>query len=221
MTFKQCQDRTLSRLNLTTTAARTRVKNAVNERNRRLATSCSLSRVRRGTVSINTVADTATITSTGVVKVFGIMIPTSNRILTERSIGEMRQLDPAETTTGEPYIYGVQRDNAASQTIQLFPIPDDIYALDIDGLLTGTDMSADGDIPAFPEDFHDALIFGALADEYGHAGDTVESERYEQKYEQRLRDLRYYLRVSGFLAKRQNSKADTAWWAPATGFWIA
>jgi hypothetical protein len=208
----------MARTNLTSTTARTRVKEFINERLRRIATSTNCGRLRMGTVSINTVADNNAITTTGLVHIKAVTIPLENAILDERTVEQLRTYDPDVSENGVPRFYAVRKINATTLELMLYPEPDAIYAVSIDGILTGTDLSADGDVAGLPEDFHDVLIFGALADEYPHLSDTENSLIFEGKYEARLKDLRYFLAKSAWLRRTEPGRDPWLyWWLP--GIW--
>lgn len=218
MTFKQIQDRVLARTNLTTTVARTRVKEFINERLRRVATSVNVGRVRAGSVSVNTVANNNAITTTGLVHIKAITIPAQNMMLDERTVEQLRTYDPDISENGIPRYYAVRKVNATTLELMLYPEPDAIYAVTIDGILTGTDLTADGDIAGLPEDFHDILIYGALADEYPHLKDTDMSVYFETKFDERVKDLRYYMAKSAWLRRTEPGRDPWLyWWLP--GLW--
>lgn len=207
----------MARTNLTTTVARTRVKAYLNERLRRVATSVNCGRVRQGSVSINSVANVNTITTTGLVKVKTVSIPLENRVLDERTADQLRTYDPDVSENGIPRYYAIQKINPTTLTLQLYPEPDAIYAIAIEGILTGTDMSVDADVPGVPEDFHDVLIYGALADEYPHVKDTENSLLFENKFDARLKELRYYIAKSAYLSRVEKCDPWFYWWLP--GIW--
>jgi hypothetical protein len=213
VTFVTIQDRVMARTNLTTTTARTRVKAMINERLRSIATSTNLGRVRFGSVSINTVADTNTITTTGLVKAFTVSIPVENRVLEERTTAQLREYDTDVSQNALPQFYAVKAVNATTLTLQLYPEPDAVYAVVIEGVLTGTDLTADGDVPGLPEDFHDILVFGALADEYPHLKDLESAAYYEGKFEQRKKDLRMWMAKRSFLSRGvEQGTYPSNWW---------
>lgn len=217
MTFVQLQDRVMGRLNLTTTAARTRIKEYLNERLRRVATSTNVGRVRYGSVSTNTTDNAETITPTGVIKMRTVSIPTQNRILDERTTDQIRTYDADRSHEGVPRYYAVQKINATTLQLLLWPKPDAAYAVVTEGMLTGTDLSSDSDVPGLPEDFHDLLIFGALADEYPHLEKTELALLNEQKFERRLSDLKYFISKSTYLRRVEQGDPWAFWWLHTGG----
>jgi len=216
MTFKQIQDRVLDRLNLTSTDARTRIKNFINERYRQAVTSCSLPRLRMGSAAPVTVSGSAAITVSGVIKPLTFTLPALNRVLYERSQDQLRTYDPSGQWLGAPQYYAVTNYGATTFALLLMPKPDAAYTLNVDGYLAGTDLSADGDIPAFPEDFHDILENGALADEYDHKDKGDYAKKYEMRYQQRLSELRYFVAKSIYSHRTQNSANTNA----AAWYWL-
>lgn len=215
MTYKQVQDRVLDRLNLTSTDARTRIKNFINERYRNAVTSCSMQRVRMGNFSATTVSGATTVTVSGA-KPVTITMPALNRGLGERSLDQLRSYDPSGQWSGAPQFYAVTNFGAQNFTLQLMPKPDGAYVLNIDGYALGIDLTADADLPAFPEDFHDLLIFGVLADEYDHMGEEDKALKQEAKFARRLADLRYFIAKSTYLHRLQNgTMMESSSW-----FWL-
>lgn len=212
MTFLNLQDRVMARMNRTSTESRDRIKTFINERLRATQTSTGLGRLRRGTVSLDTTADSNVLTTTGLVKVFAVSLPSLSRVLREVTFNAIRLKDPDFVTTGAPLEYAVNSFSATSTGLKLWPKPDAAYTLEIDGLLTGTDLSTDSDVPAMPEDFHDVLILGAMADEYDHDGDKKMADKMEAKYELRRRELRYFVAKTAYLTTRQGANVDYPWW---------
>jgi hypothetical protein len=211
VTFTQIRSRVLSRTNQSSATAQTRVGEFINERYRALVTSINMGRVRGGSVSVNTVAATATITP-AVIKPRTLRIESLNRILTELTLDQIRNIDASNTLSGAPDSYAVIAYTATGCTIQLLPVPDDAYAIKIDGLVAGTDLSG-VDVPAFPEDFHDILVFGALADEMDHLGRPDEAAKAEAKMNRRTGELRYFIAKSNYLHRVQGDNLwQGSWW---------
>lgn len=213
MTYKELQDRVMGRLNLTSTEARTRIKIFLNERYRKLATSIGLMRVRWGTVSFNTIIGTFTYSPATLIKPQTLFYPAGNKVLQQMTMDQIRILDPDSSQTGPPIGWVLQKFNANTCTMYIWPKPDAIYALSADGMVTGTDMAADGDIPVIPEDFHDILEFAATADELAKMEKEKLSGVMEMKAEARTRDLRYFMAKSTYLSLQQGSGPQW-WWGP-------
>lgn len=213
MTFVQLQDRVMGRLNLTTSESRTRIKGFLNERYRRLQTSIGLGQVRRTQISLATVVGQFEYPITTLIKVITVTYPTGNRVIGELSLDQIRRMDPDGGQTGVPQAYAVTKYAADSVTIYVWPKPDAIYTLQIDGLARGTDMTADADLPAFPEDFHDYLVFAGCADELEKMEKGEASARMEIRAKQRSEDLRYFLAKSAYLSIQQSDN----WWSGPFG----
>lgn len=189
----------MDRLGLSSDESRARIRRFINQRLRRLVTSLGLGRLRLSVVSFATVNGTKTYTPSTLIKPYTIRYAAGNKVLEEMSLDQMRLLDPDESRTGAPEGYAVQSYGATSVTLRLFPIPDAAYTLSVDGLVTGTDLAADADVPAIPEDFHDCLIFGAEADELEKMEKYKMAAKKEAAYEQRKRELRFFLAKSAYL----------------------
>lgn len=215
MTFIQIQDRVLDRLNLTSTDARARVKNFINERYRQTVTSTSLPRLRIGSLSVPTVSGAQTLTVSGV-KPITIMLPALNRLLYERSQDQLRSYDPSGQWLGAPQYYAVTNFGATTFALLLMPKPDAAYTLTMDAYTAGVDLNNAGDAPAFPEDFHDLLENGALADENDHKNNDTQAAKYEKRYQARVSDLRYFIAKSVYLHRVQNGSATNA----AAWYWL-
>lgn len=210
MTFQNLQDRVMDRMKLSSTDARTRIKNHLNERYRAVATSCGLTSVRYGTVSLNTVDGTIDYDVTGIIHPISVLYPAGNRVVIPKTPEFFRGLDPGGEQEGDPKFWALLMSKAAVASIRLHPEPDAVYALSISGIVPGTDMSANGDVPVLPEDFHDVLIFGACADELVKLEKLPLADAMEQKYEKRLRELRYFVSRAAYLDMRQNDESN--WW---------
>lgn len=207
MTFVQIQDRVMTRLNLTSTSARARIKDEINDRYRMVQTSLGLARTRRGSKNFTTASGNSTTTvASGIAKVFTVYDPTNlKQILTETTLPAIRQRDPASAVKGFPREYAVKLHTNDAIVLQLFPQPQAAGTLVADCLLSGTDMSVDGDSPAFPTDFHDILVIGVMADELDHVEKTRPlADKFETRFEKRLAELRYFIAKSSYLVTKQS-----------------
>ena len=197
-TFLQLQDDALERLNLPTDAsstARTRIKRYINEGYRVLTGGVGLSRARYGTTTITTVAGTAEYTVT-CAKVRSIRDEANEVRLSEVSLHELRALDPGETSSGTSTHYAVYHYNASTTLkVRLWPIPSEALTLDVEILAATTELTADGDLPVFPADYHFLLSTYARLCEYEKMDDTRLRDAYRQ-WRDGLADLRFYLRKS-------------------------
>lgn len=209
MTFVELQNQVMARMNLTTTEARTRIKSFLNIRMRSLQTSIGLGQVRFASGTFPTVAGTFTYSPTNLIKPLALSIPALNRVLDERTKDQILIMDPGLQQTGAPIFYAITNYGATSCTLYLWPKPDAIYTIGYDGIIKGTDMVADGDIPVVPEDFHDILIFGATSDELLHKEKIPLSREMGQQVVTRTGELRYFIGKSAYLGLMQG---DSAWW---------
>ena len=195
MTFLEIQNQVMDRLNLTSDDARTRIKTEINLRYAEVQSSVNLSRTRRSVLQFTTVSGNSLTTCSGIAKVLSIFDPVYlMRPLQEVSLNEIRLLDAPSAVQGIPYLYAIQHQEARSVTLRLFPQPQQVQTLQSDALVSGTNMTADDDEPAFPEDFHDILVLGPCADELLKMDNQrLAQEAMEKRFEKRLGELRYFI----------------------------
>jgi hypothetical protein len=105
-------------------------------------------------------------------------------------------MDPAETyTAASPVVYAVRKVGATSLKIRLWPIPAVSGTLKLDTSSGTTALSADGDVPVLPEDYHWILSLAARSCEYEKLSDDrfVPSRR---DLDAAVSELRYYVAKS-------------------------
>ena len=96
-----------------------------------------------------------------------------------------RDLDNTPASTGKPSCYAL-----AGAGIVLYPTPDAAYDLLLRYYALPALMSADSDVPAIPEDYHEALTFYALKRCCEREDDGEMAAYWEQRWELALRDMR-------------------------------
>lgn len=99
-----------------------------------------------------------------------------------------------ETASGGTEIgrIGIGQTDTDYVGLSLWPTPSAVITYLCDAQRTVTDLAQTTDEPLLPEDFHDTLLLGALADEYEHMDDP----RWQQailQYEKRVEQLKYWL----------------------------
>lgn len=196
----------MTRRGLTSADARARVKEFISERYRRVRSSIGLGKTRRSSTTKALVAGTNSYSLTSTAKVLTVYDDTNRKTLREITMDQIRALDPGlEQESSSPDFYAIESVGASSVGIFIWPTPTDTQTLSIDILSLVTELSADGDIPVFPEDFHDVLVYGALADEYAHAEKAPLKRQYEDDFKERMRDLRFFIAKSRWLALHQGA----------------
>lgn len=83
---------------------------------------------------------------------------------------------PSQDETGQPMHYRLLGGN-----ILLYPIPTATTSLTVEYLKLPADLSADADVPAFPEAYHDILVSGAVALAYRDDGNLPMAQAYEKE----------------------------------------
>jgi hypothetical protein len=208
MTFSEIVSATAERLNLTSPEALARIGRYVNDRNRQVTSSVGLNTSRRTTNSQNTVIGSQVLTfALEKLETVYTLVSGKRRVLTEMSYDDWRRADTAHPGTGDSDRYAIETTGASTVVIVLDYTPDAIEAIKADGLAPATVLATTG-VPPFPADFHDALIFGALADEYDKLEKPKQADKYERKYEDRVSDLRYFLAKSIYLKQHQGERSS-------------
>jgi hypothetical protein len=210
VTITELTSSTAGRLNLSSTDALTRIALRLNDRYRRLTSSIGLQTARRANVTVNTVVGDPRVIF-AVEKLENVYCGVSGtlRVLAEHTFDEWRIANTIRPLSGTPEFYAIENTGAATVEIVLHPTPDAILALNADGMAPAATL-AGSDVPAFPADFHDALVFGAMADEYAKLGNPQQSMYYEAQYEQRVADLRFFIAKSNYLQIHQGPRSGGA-----------
>lgn len=203
MSFDQIVQNVMDRLNLTSDDARTRVGFHVNDRYRRITSSIGLQTSRRTTVDVNINpldADSALpdLEIEDLEKVLRVwrMVGTGIKEIDEYTYDEIIAVP---TKNSLPSAYAVKRMGPGRVTITLdaFP-PTDEFTLKVEGYDLADTLEGDLE-PFIPTDFHDILVAGAMSDELlkMEKGDLAGVQ--EQKYMDRLSDLRMFIAKSGYV----------------------
>lgn len=104
---------------------------------------------------------------------------------------DIDKYDVAQVVTGPPTFYRVEGQYKPSVSvasvaqIQLYPIPDGVYAISVRAYRRLVDMVNDTDISGIPEAFQELLIFYAANAFYSSRGDPRAQEQFD-KYENGL-----------------------------------
>ncbi len=184
-------------MNLPTVAssdARTRIKRYINEGYKLLLADVGMSRARHTTATISVTAATAEYTVTAS-KIRAVRDTANDTRLTEVSLSALRAMDPGDDSDGNPTHYAILQVGASTVRVRLWPIPSEDITLSCDIVAAVTALSANSDVPVFPEEFHSILSLYARFCEYEKTDDT----RYQmasREYTALVRQLRYYLRKS-------------------------
>lgn len=206
MNFTELVAATSERLNLTHADALARIGRRLNDRYRRLTSSVGINTSRRGNATANTIANDPRVTfALEKLEIVYCAVSGMRCVLDERTFDEWRNATTVSLQSGTPEWYAIENAGAATVEIVLYPTPSAIVALSADGLLPATTLSGT-DVPAFPADFHDALVFGAMADEYAKLDKGQQAMMFEAQYEQRAADLRLFLAKSAYLQIHQGPR---------------
>jgi len=128
--------------------------------------------------------------------------PDNPNTLDEVTMMEMRD---RTVITQPPQTYARLRSGARTETIYLDCVPTSVFTLTADGLSKKPHLQ-DEMVPAFPEDFHDILIYYGLDVEYRKKMQKQEADDVMQIAERRMSELRMYLAKNSMLNIYQNKR---------------
>lgn len=201
MTFTQIVTEVADRLNLTSDEALARIGRSVNERVKETVTSCGLATSVRGVVTAYTTIGDRYLTFVACEKLMSVFNPTAPQpwVLGERTFDTLRNnplgYDPAQ-------LYAIAKMQPTSVTIFLDCAPASSYALCADAYRSTVTLVGNQE-PPFSENFHNAIVYGAMATEYDKMEKEAYANKMEAKYQLRLTELRYFIRTSAYLSIAQ------------------
>lgn len=195
MTFFDIVSDIQDRLNLSDSDSLKRIGRGVNRRYRSVTSSIGLQTSRRMTVQADATLGVSTLTFSGekLINVVDRSV-TPYKVLEEVTVDELEDNEGLSLTT--PSQFAVLSVIASSITIKMNCVPQTAFTLYADVQSNASTLSALEE-PAFPESFHDILLWGVLADEYRKLMQPALAKDAEMQYAQRLSDLRMWLAVSG------------------------
>lgn len=218
MTFTDIVNEVADRMNLTSPQALTRIGRSVNERYRWLASSIGFDTIERRTATANTVIGSRYVTfgpsPVNVQKLLAVWNPnlTPIYVLDQVSFDTLR--NSVEMTGHQPRQYAVSLMGSSSVQIFLDGVADTVFPLNADVMTNLTTLSLN-DVPAFAEDYHDALVYGAMATEYDKMEKPELAKTKEDQFEVRVSELRMFIAKSAYLtiypARRKNYPQN---WTP-------
>lgn len=220
MTFDTIVAKVMKRMNLTSSDATTRIGEFVNERYRQATSSIGLEPVRLQATTVTFAAGYAglpEITANDYDKINRVQLldttvtPSTTRTLKEMTYDELTSMP---TNNGLPHAYAIKLMAAHSVTYVIDAYPTTAFSLRLDGYSRLQDASGSAE-PIFPEDFHDLLIHGAMADELRKMEKPQLAQTAEGKYDGRVSDLRMFIAKSAYLDIAQGKdKPSVSWYRP-------
>jgi len=202
LTFDEIVDEVLTRCNLSSTEATTRVENSVNRHYARVTSLCGMETARFVTRSAAMTVGVKTVTFTSIEKIDRILDVSaiaSPRPIVESSLHEIRTATPGTSAPGK---WATQNVLGTSVTILTDTIPDAAYSLQADGWTTVSELTST-DVPAFPASFHDILTFYVLDEELLRKEKADLADRYKAKADELLQRLQFHLADSPTQITRQ------------------
>ena len=209
MTFAEVVNRVASRLNLSSAEALTRISEGVNDRYRQVLAGVGLQTSVRATVTQAATSGNRLLTFASVEKLYVVFDAnvTPVRVLEEISVDEMRNRPLGTQPSRE---YALWRSGATSVTIQLDATPTSAYVYSADAEAIVADLTG-MDEPAFPESYHDLLVFGGMSEELFKMEKYDKAQLYESRYQSRLSELRLHLASSAYRDMWMGKQDRTRW----------
>lgn len=201
MTFDEIVNKVRDRLNLTSPASVIRVGERVNEVYKEVTASIGLQTSRRVTVNVTIDQNTAglpDVTIPNVEKVLRIMIRDDNGGLITLSQMTYDSLTQIQTASGTPRSYAVNRIGASEVVVTLDSIPTASTTLICECYDHAEDLVGNQE-PYLPSSFHDLLVEGAMAKELRKMEKPELATIAENKYQQRLSDLRMFIAKNAYM----------------------
>lgn len=201
MTFTEIVNEVGEKTGAATPKAWNRIGRYVNIRYRNLASSIGFSTVQRTTATAKSTIGSAYLTfgnaTQGVEKLMSVFDEAYSpvRVLVERTFDDLRN---SSSLTGPAMEYAIATSAAHTVTVLLNVTATSAYEYAADVLSNLLALRGLQE-PAFPEDYHDILLYGALADEYGKQEKGDLEDKAEDKFEKRASELRLYFAKSAYL----------------------
>lgn len=209
MTFTEIVTEVTSDLNLTSSTATTRVGRKVNIRYREVMSSLGLLRSRRGSNTQASVAGTNLITFTGLNKVTRVLnLTAGSGVTATKEELEQVEWDEIEEMTipssDSPTKWAVKTAGSITVIVAFdVAFTGTSVSLRADGYATLSDLSGATE-PAFPNDFHDALVWLVKADEYMKMEKMSDLAKYcEMKGNARVSACRLHMALNLYKDNRQ------------------
>ena len=197
--------------NQTSPEAKSRIARQLNKRYLQVTSSIGMVTTRREEVSKAATINNRYITFTGVEKLDTVYrkVGTKQVILQQITHDEMLLESPRSEP---PTKFSVFSTTSTTVTIWLDCKPTTTFTLYASGLADFSTLT-NLDRPAFPESFHDVLVYGVCADEYRRKEKTTLAKEAEETFQRRLSDLKMFIAKSAYLdiysGKLQPSEG---WW---------
>lgn len=162
----------------------------------------------RNTITANTVNQAFSYTLTGTdtrIRISDVINDTTNQVLEYRSSAWFNKhflLIPPES--GEPYYYnlnGISEDGEVQ--VDLYPVPDGLYAVRFNLFQPEPDLVADGDTVRIP---YQIIVEGAVARAISERGDDGGYTEQEQRYNRILSD---------YIAMEAGTRTEETTWYPS------
>lgn len=187
----------MDRLNLISDEARERLGQYVNDRYKEVTSAIGVDTSRRTVIEVAAGDDLPDVVIPGVEKVIRVMMAVTGQsphVLHEHLYDEITNFREGN---GTPSGFAVKRMGSQEVTITLNADPGDDFTLTVEGYELADELADDAE-PAFPESFHDILVEGLMSIELRKMEKPDLAQLAEQRFSQRLSDLRMFIAKSAY-----------------------
>lgn len=205
-------------LNLSSPETKARIERALNVRYKQVTSAIGMVGSRREELSKLATTGNQYLTFTGAEKLDAVFrkVGTKNVLLDQITDDDMLE---ATLQTSLPTKYSIYSFTPTTVTIRMncipvASVPFTLYANGIGDVITLSGTTS----PAFPESFHDVLIYGVCADEYRRKEKVAFVKEAEENFARRLSDLKMFIAKSAYLTLyRGKNQPGEGWWDTGTG----
>lgn len=107
-------------------------------------------------------------------RIDSIVDKTTNKYLYNIDLEQFIKDYPDPSATGSPILWYVSGyDSNRDIKIKLYPIPDAVYTLNVKYYEEPLELTADGDIPRIPDQYHSSLVYLGLAKYFEYQKDSM------------------------------------------------
>lgn len=207
MTFAEIQTAIKDYCVLTSTEATARVGRSINRHYRRITTQLGMDTTRFTTASATFSTFVATKSFSNIEqidRIRDVTTATDIRLIPEVSLHELRSTTPH---SGAPTKWATKTRTSETVTVLFDTAPAVAYNLEADGWRNLADLSGT-DEPAFPESFHDILVWSVIAEEMLKKEKDERAIQYQAMADRLLAELRFHMANSPTRVVRQGLARD-------------
>jgi hypothetical protein len=212
LTFQEIATDILDTLNLTSDEAATRVLRTLHRKYKEVTSAIGLIPSRRTRVSQAATIGNRDITFASIEKIDSVFRIVGTKVYRLDEITNEEMLE--KSLVSEPATkFCIRSMTGTSVTVRVNVTPTTTFTLYAEGLTVQGRIAPD-DTPAFPESFHDILIYGVLAEEYRRKEQKEFFLSAKSDYDTRLSDLKFFIAKTAYMTvyEGKDNQESLGWW---------